>query len=156
VRVTEPRGTDDGGGASPDPREGPAPALQVREVCGVLAVLGPVPAGPQFMMQAVVSGEVAVLDGGCIGLVGGRARHLVVWPSTTTFDAGDRIVIRVPGLGVFRVGDPLHGAGGYGYSADMALPAVSLPCATPGIALLNEVQEEAGRSRAERRRSRRL
>ena len=153
--MTGPGQTDDGSGRAPGGREGPAPArrtLQVRDVGGALALLRPAPSGLQVMLQAVVSGVVAVLEGGCLGLVNGRAQSLVVWPSTTTFDP-DGIVIRVPGLGVFCVGDRLHGAGGHGHSADMALPAVVLPCATHEVAVLNEVQEEAGRSRADRRRS---
>jgi hypothetical protein len=144
----------DGGQRSSSPAEDPQSVereFQVREVGGALALLQPAPSGPEVMMQALISGRVAVLEGGCIGLAGGREGHLVAWPSTTTF-APDGIEIRVPGLGVFRVGDLLQGAGGNGYSSNMALPAAIVPCATHEVAVLNEVQWESGRSRAERRR----
>lgn len=156
--MTGPDDPDEGGRGSPASAGEPGPArrpVQVRDVCGVLALLRPVPSEPEIMLQAVVSGVVAVLDGRCLGLAVGRERQLVVWPSTTTFDP-DRIVVRVPGLGVFRVGDRLRGAGGHFRGADMLLPPLSTPCTTRSVAVLNEVQVEAGRSRAERRRSWRL
>ncbi|WP_188959738.1 hypothetical protein [Modestobacter marinus] len=155
--MTESRDTHIGGDRSTGSAEGPQSVeggFQVREVGGALVLLRPAPPEPEFMMQALISGRVAVIEGGCIGIAGGREGHLVAWPSTTTFDS-DGIALQVPGLGVFRVGDFLRGGGGFGYSSNMALPAAIVPCATHEVAVLNEVQWESGQSRADRRQVRR-
>ena len=125
--------------------------FQVHEVGGALVLLRPAPSGPELMFQALISGRVAVLPGGCIGLAGGRGRegHLVAWPSTTTF-APDEMAIQVPGLGVLRIGDFVQAGGGSWSSSNMALPPAIAPCATREVSILNEVQEQ--QSRADRRR----
>ena len=155
--VAEPRDARGEGQHLPGPAEGPElgeRGFQVREVGGALVLLRHAPSGPESMMQALISGRVAVLDGGCIGLADGGEPHLVAWPSATTF-APDGVAIQVPGVGVFRVGDLFQGGGGYGYSANMDLPAEIASCATHEVAVLNEVQWENGQPRADRRQRRR-
>jgi hypothetical protein len=155
--VTEYEDAHVGGDRPSGPAEDPESLegrFYVGEVGRGLVLLRPAPSGPELMMQVLISGRVAVLEGGCIGIVGGRGGHLVAWPSTTTLDS-DRLAIHVPGLGVFRVGDFLRGGGGFGYRSNMALPTAIVPYATREVAVLNEVQRESGQSRADRRRARR-
>jgi hypothetical protein len=73
-------------------------------------------------MEALASGVLALGVGGCLYLSdGSEPGDLIVWPHGTTAVRGEDAV-RVPGKGVYKVGDDLDLTGG-----SVALPAAVLP-----------------------------
>lgn len=121
-------------------RPAPVPAGEltaVEAVDGSIAVVRPPPEGPGGGTEALVLGELAVLDGGCLGFRdedGGQT--LVVWPSRTTA-LPDVVGVDVPGMGAYQLGDAVEGAGGYG---DAVLGGPAGGCPSTEAAWLNEDQ----------------
>ncbi len=77
---------------------------------GVVAVVAN--ANQNGSEQAVVSGRLEKLPGGCVGLVGDGGNVVVVWPAGTTFSE-DSTGLDVPLYGAIRYGSQFRTAGGY-------------------------------------------
>ena len=60
-------------------------------------------------LQAIISGRLSTLEGGCIGLSGGGVGHVAVFPAGTTLLSDG---VEIPGLGEFEYGDLISAQGG--------------------------------------------
>lgn len=78
-------------------------------------------------MDAIVSGVLGVNDQGCLTIDGGDAPHVLIAPYGST--AVDDETVDLVGLGRFRVGDSVRGAGGWlDVPAGQSAPAFVGPC----------------------------
>lgn len=88
-----------------------APLMALSDRDGVVAIVET--ENPLGNGEALVSGRVEKLSGGCVGLArpdGGNV--VVVWPAGTTF-AEDSSGLHVPGYGALTYGSQLTTAGGF-------------------------------------------
>ncbi|MTK01700.1 hypothetical protein [Micromonospora sp. CP22] len=70
-------------------------------------------AGATYAFLAMVHGQVALGDGGCLVLRSDAGTAtVVVWPPGTTVLPSGRVGVRVPGVGEIVVGDRVNGGGG--------------------------------------------
>jgi hypothetical protein len=69
--------------------------------------------GAQPGDEALITGTVAVTDGGCVGLATAATIHLVIWPNGTSLEQSDLLKIRLPTGELLGEGDQVEGAGGY-------------------------------------------
>lgn len=68
-------------------------------------------------LQAIISGRLSTLEGGCIGLSGGGVGHVAVFPAGTTLLSSG---VEIPGLGKFDFGNLISAQGGLVPSGDWA------------------------------------
>lgn len=110
----------------------------VETVDGSLAVVRPASwGGGGGGNDAAISGTLAVVDGGCLGLGDdGGSQIVVVWPSGTAA-LPDDVGIDVPGMGTYRLGDEVEGGGG-STRADFEGPLAG--CPADDVFFLNEDQ----------------
>lgn len=84
--------------------------------------------------EALIAGELAVTEAGCIGIAGDEGEvYPTVWPRGTSLVDGSTGAIEVPGVGTLQPGDAVEGTGGY-YTAEgrEALAAVAERCDRTG------------------------
>jgi hypothetical protein len=101
---------------------------------GVHVVVGS--GGIESGNSAGVQGRLAILEGGCLGLLSDDPRRdpkgeVIVWPAGTTIQDGDPFRIKTPGLGgsqVVKLGDLVHGPGGGGSPATVGAPQLPPEC----------------------------
>jgi hypothetical protein len=82
--------------------------------------------------EALVTGRVAVLRAGCVGLWNGGEEVLVVWPEGT-IPLDDEVGVAVPGLGELRVGDEVSAGGAFGSGDSLITPVEADRCKTPQV-----------------------
>jgi hypothetical protein len=73
--------------------------------------------------EALLSGELRVSSAGCLSL----GKNVLVAPpaSQLTTDVSDELILSIPGLGDYRIGDRVEGPGGYVPSADLDVVGTS-------------------------------
>jgi hypothetical protein len=98
------------------------------------ATLVTVTSRPDVMPQALISGRLAIVNGGCFGIIKEEGNEFAaIFPVGTTAE-GDALTI--PGLGEVKVGDDLEGGGGFGEKASLD-PSLPEECRTDEVAYLN-------------------
>ena len=75
-----------------------------------IALVAPVP--PSAVMEALLNGELARDDAGCLALDTGSERHVLQFPFGTSLHE-DGEGVDVPELGEVRLGDAIQGGGGF-------------------------------------------
>ncbi|RIV35541.1 hypothetical protein [Micromonospora radicis] len=71
-------------------------------------------AGAEGARQALISGRLAVGEGGCLVVrSAGEPESVIVWPPGVTLLTNGRVGVDVPGTGAVTVGDTFSGGGGY-------------------------------------------